>query len=104
MDISCTVSVALLDKDVLKIITANSREEPENDQFRKTSLRTHTISEGNTHAISEGNTHTISEGNKPINVKHSISVRETCDNYVITYIMAARCADGFLAIVNGPDH
>ncbi len=88
MDISCTVSVALLDKDVLKIITDNSREEPENDQFRKTSLRTHTIS----------------EGNKPINVKHSISVRETCDNYVITYIMAARCADGFLAIVNGPDH
>ncbi len=42
MDISCTVSVALLDKDVLKIITDNSREEPENDQFRKTSLRTHT--------------------------------------------------------------
>lgn len=42
MDISCTVKVALLDKYVLKIITDNSREEQDNDQFRKTSLRTHT--------------------------------------------------------------
>lgn len=42
MDISCTVSVALLDGDVLQIITDSSREEQENDQFRKTSLRTHT--------------------------------------------------------------
>lgn len=42
MDISCTVSVALLDGDVLQIISDSSREEQENDQFRKTNLRTHT--------------------------------------------------------------
>lgn len=42
MDISCTVSVALLDGDVLQIISDSSREEQENDQFRKTHLRTHT--------------------------------------------------------------
>ncbi len=88
MDISCTVSVALLDGDVLQIISDSSREEQENDQFRKT--------------ICEHTQHFREK--QTINVKHAISVRETCDSYVITYIMATRCADGFLAIVNGPDH
>ncbi len=49
MDISCTVSVALLDKYVLIIITDNNREEPENDQIRRTSLRTHTPFQRETH-------------------------------------------------------
>jgi len=67
VDISCTISVALLARDVQQIITDSSREAQENDRFRKKCPHKQHFRE------------------KQINVQHAISVRETGDSFIIAY-------------------